>query len=105
MDIIEIREQRVFYFRAKEVPRQQASQSVKGKEVVDIPVNETAQRLIANLRRDIAGMESLLEIYNRYEEEEDFQKIAYVIRQQGSGIMDKAISLAQLRPQMIEKIL
>lgn len=93
-----------FYFRVKEEPRQQPSKP-QGSPVVDIPVNEKAQKLLADLRRGMAGLESLLSMYDRYSPEEDSQKVAYVIQQQGMSIANAAISIAQLKPRMIEKIL
>lgn len=93
-----------FYFRAKEEPRQQPSKP-QGSPVVDIPVNEKAQRLLLELRKCMAGMESLLSMYNKYSTEENSQKVAYVIQQQGMAIADASISIGQLKPQIIDKVL
>lgn len=93
-----------FYFRVKDEARQQPLKP-KGSPVVDIPVNEKAQKLMTDLRRGMIGMESLLSMYDRYSSEEDSQKVAYVIQQQGMSIANASMSIAQLRPHIVEKIL
>ena len=90
-----------FYFRAKETQQQQTP---KGKQVVDIPTNEKAQSLIMELRKDIAGLDALISLYNRYQSEEDYAKIAYTVGQMGGNVANTAFLISLLKPKNIEKV-
>lgn len=61
--------------------------------------------MLTNLWKRMAGMVYLITMYNHYTAEKDSKKVAYVIQQQGLAMADASISLAQLRPQIIEKTL
>lgn len=93
-----------FYFHIKEVALRQQASKPKGKEVVDIPVNEKAQSMMQQLREELAGMESLLRLYNKYQSEEDFKKIAHTIGRMGLMVGDTSISISLLKPNIVEKI-
>jgi hypothetical protein len=90
-----------FYFRVQDA-RQQAP-ARRGRQVVDIPVNEKAQELIRELKKRIAGMDTMLDLYNRYLPEEDYQKMVYAVKQIGASIADKAFSVDSIKPGLIEK--
>lgn len=76
----------------------------KGKQVVDIPVNGGAQALIAELQKDITGLFALMNVYNRYQSEEDYAKIAYTVRQMGNRVACTALSVAMYQSGIIEKV-
>lgn len=94
-----------FYFRVKENPeevsdtRQQSSVA----QVVDIPVNAKAQKLLQEVRKDIAGLESVLRLYDRYETPEDHQKTKYIINQLGYAIAHTTYQLHEFKPELTEK--
>ncbi len=94
-----------FYFRVKEstqevsVARQQSSIL----QVVDIPANAKAQELIQEVRKDIAGLESVLSLYDRYETQEDHQKTKYIIQQLGYAIAHSTYLLHEFKPELIER--
>lgn len=92
-----------FYFRVKEEQNQQVT-APKGKQVVDIPVNGGEQALIAELQKDISGLSALMNVYNCYQSEEDYEKIAYTVRQMGNRVACTALSVAMFKPGIIEKV-
>ena len=71
-----------FYFRVNQT-RQQACESRRpnGREVVDIPVNETAQKGLQEVRKQMAGMECMLQMYNRYQSMEEYQKVVGMMQE------------------------
>lgn len=76
----------------------------RGKQVVDIPENRKAQKLLEELRKEIAGLEVLMNLYNRYQSEEAYKRTAYMLREVASQAADKAFSMCLIEPKMIEKV-
>lgn len=94
-----------FYFRTKEHQEKRAEEpKPQGKQVVDIPVNRKAQDMMTELRKNMAALDVLLGTLDRYSPEEDYQKVVYVIRQQGMNIANLSINLATIKPSMIYKV-
>lgn len=93
-----------FYFRAQEAPRQQASVP-KGKMVVDIPENAKAQDMIKDMHQKAAAMEAMLKLYDRYQPEESFQKIAYAVCQLEMSIADAAYTLSVHKPHQRKRVI
>lgn len=94
-----------FYFRANQT-RQQAceTRSPNGREVVDIPVNETAQKGLQEVRRQIAGMECMLQMYNRYQSMEEYQKVVGMMQEFNRALYRNISDLYERRPVLIEKV-
>ncbi len=110
-----------FYFRVKtqeqqeEKPKEAVTegmrniplkgvQSAKGL-VVDVPENKEALKLVAEMRKYMAGMEALLDLYVMYHTEEEFKKIAYTVQVMGGKISRAALFLYTLKPRVVEKFL
>lgn len=89
----------------KEEVRQQVSEKPKGKLLVDIPINDKAQDLMRELKKNMSGLEAVLDIYNCYSTEEDNQKTAYMVRTLGFSVANIAYNLSEIKPKLIEKIL
>lgn len=121
-----------FYFRIKEekkVPAKQGDETEitvqkpvwventapKAKEVqeirwakgmvMDTPNNKEAQRLIAEARKYLTGMDALLDVYNMYLKEDDFEKVASVLREMQGRITWATSALARFKPKLVEKFL
>lgn len=94
-----------YYFRVQESPREVsvARQQSSISQVVDIPVNAKAQELIQEVRKDIAGLESVLSLYDRYETQEDHQKTKYIIQQLGYAIAHSTYMLHEFKPELVER--
>ena len=98
------------YFRVKDATRQQSSEAIvpvkpKGTLLVDIPVNDKAQELIRELKKNMVGLEVVLDMYNRYSKEEDNQRMAYMVKTIGFNVADIAYNLSSVKPKLIEKVL
>lgn len=94
-----------FYFRTKEHQEKRAEEpKPQGKQVVNIPVNRKAQDMMMELRKKMAALDVLLDALDKYSAEEDYQKVVYVVRQQGMSIADLSMSLAMLKPSIIYKV-
>lgn len=110
-----------FYFRVKTQEQQEEKpkeaviegmrniplkgvQSAKGL-VVDVPENKEALKLVAEMRKYMAGMEALLDLYVMYHTEEEFKKIAYTVQVMGGKISRAALFLYTLKPRVVEKFL
>lgn len=109
-----------FYFRAKEekkveekkevVPTETTVKPFKGLkaatgQVVNIPENEKAQELISDMKKYIAGMEALLDVYNMYLPEAEFKNVAETVSKMSSKISTTAHFLRFLKPNMVTKYL
>ena len=94
-----------FYFRANQT-RQQAceTRSPNGREVVDIPANETAQKGLQEVRRQIAGMECMLQMYNRYQSMEEYQKVVGMMQEFNRALYRNISDLYERRPVLIEMV-
>lgn len=94
-----------FYFRANQT-RQQACESRRpnGREVVDIPVNETAQKGLQEVRKQMAGMECMLQMYNRYQSMEEYQKVVGMMQEFNRALYRNISDLYERRPVLIEKV-
>lgn len=73
--------------------------------VADVPDNQGAQKLITDMRRYLAGMDALLDIYNMYNKEEDMQKITEVIKRMSSKIIWAASEIQSFKPKYVEKFI
>lgn len=94
-----------FYFRVKENPKEVSDtrQQSSVPQVVDIPENAKAQELLQEVRKDIAGLESVLRLYDRYETPEDHQKTKYIINQLGYAIAHTTYQLHEFKPELIKR--
>lgn len=95
-----------FYFRVKESKDADKSKEHNGhtRTVVDIPVNAKAQEMIKNFRNNMTTIDSLLNMYNRYQSEENYEKVAFILKTIGIQIGDDLIAISQYKPNLIEKI-
>lgn len=73
--------------------------------VANIPDNGEAQKMITDMRRYLAGMDALLDIYNMYNKEDDVQKITDVIDRMSSKIMWTASEIQRFKPRFVEKFI
>lgn len=71
--------------------------------MVDIPVNETAQKGLQEVRRQIAGMECMLQMYNRYQSMEEYQKVVGMMQEFNRALYRNISDIYERRPTMIEK--
>lgn len=76
-----------------------------GTSVANIPDNGEAQKMITDMRRYLAGMDALLDIYNMYNKEDDVQKITDVIDRMSSKIMWTASEIQRFKPRFVEKFI
>lgn len=95
-----------FYFRVKESKDADKSKEHNGhtRTVVDIPVNAKAQEMIKTFRNNMTTIDSLLNMYNRYQSEENYEKVAFILKTIGIQIGDDLIAISQYKPNLIEKI-
>ena len=73
--------------------------------VANIPDNGEAQKLITDMRRYLAGMDALLDIYNMYNKEDDLQKITEVIDRMSSKIIWVSSEIRRFKPKFVEKFI
>lgn len=73
--------------------------------VANIPDNGEAQKLITDMRRYLAGMDALLDIYNMYNKEDDLQKITEVIDRMSSKIIWVSSEIQRFKPKYVEKFI
>ena len=73
--------------------------------VSNVPDNSEAQKLITDMRRYLAGLDALLDIYNMYNNEDDMQKITGVIDRMSSKIMWTASEIQRFKPRFVEKFI
>lgn len=73
--------------------------------VANIPDNGEAQKMITDMRRYLAGMDAMLDIYNMYNKEDDVQKITDVIGRMSSKIMWTASEIQRFKPRFVEKFI
>ena len=72
---------------------------------VDIPENREAQKLIADIRKYLAGMDALLDVYSMYLTEEKFRQIAAAIGEMEGKIMHVGCFLSSFEPRLVENFL
>lgn len=73
--------------------------------VSNVPDNGEAQKLITDMRRYLAGMDALLDIYNMYNKEDDLQKITEVIDRMSSKIIWVSSEIRRFKPKFVEKFI
>lgn len=73
--------------------------------VSNVPDNGEAQKLITDMRRYLAGMDALLDIYNMYNKEDDLQKITEVIDRMSSKIIWVSSEIQRFKPKFVEKFI
>lgn len=103
-----------FYFRAKE-----AGEKVKPAEVApvqrkahpmtikvtDAPDNAKVQELVKKLKKDIAGIDSVIDQFCRYISKEDYERLSRVADLMAMGLYRDTLGLADIQPNVVEKIL
>lgn len=107
-----------YYFRTKDksenktvVPimpsKKSDSNSISSSKssVVDIPENKEAQELITQVKKYLTGMEIILEMYNTYQKEENFERIKYMLFRMEGKIVNAVYLLYKLKPTLVEKCL
>ncbi len=73
--------------------------------VSNVPDNSEAQKLITDMRRYLAGMDALLDIYNMYNKEDDLRKITEVIDRMSSKIIWVSSEIRRFKPKFVEKFI
>lgn len=111
-----------FYFRAKErqqdkpkeqkaavAPVQQTAPVHKAHPmkitVVDLPDNAQVQEVLKKLRKDIAGIDAVIDQFNRYISKEDYERLGRVADLMAMGLYRDTLQLAEIRPNVVEKTL
>lgn len=103
-----------FYFRAKEVreevkpaavaPVQRKAHPMTIK-VTDTPDNVKVQLLVKKLKKDITGLDSVLDQFHRYISKEDYERLSRVADLMAMGLYKDTLGLADIQPNIVEKIL
>ena len=76
-----------------------------GKQVVDVPVNERIQQQLAEIKKNVAGLEALIDMYSQYRTDEDHEKINYTLRQMECNLGSAVFKLTSIQPQLIYKVM
>lgn len=95
-----------FYFRAKAVQKVVISEpecKPASRQVVDAPVNERIQQQLIEIKKSVAGLEALLDIYSVYRTPENHDKINYAIRQMELNLGVSVMNLTSIQPAIINK--
>ena len=103
-----------FYFRAKEAgekvkpaavaPVQRKAHPMTIK-VTDAPDNAKVQELVKKLKKDIAGIDSVIDQFCRYISKEDYERLSRVADLMAMGLYRDTLGLADIQPNVVEKIL
>lgn len=72
--------------------------------VVDIPENKEAQELITQVKKYLTGMEIVLEMYNTYQKEENFERIKYMLFRMEGKIVNVVYLLYKLKPTLVKNV-
>ncbi len=103
-----------FYFRAKEVREEAKPAAVAPVQrkahpmtikVTDTPDNVKIQLLVKKLKKDIAGLDSVLDQFHRYLSKEDYEHLSQVADLMAMGLYKDTLGLADIQPNIVEKIL
>lgn len=111
-----------FYFRAKErqqdkpkeqkeavAPVQQTVPVHKAHPmkitVVDVPDNAQVQEILKKLRKDIAGIDAVIDQFSRYITKEDYERLGRVADLMAMGLYKDTLRLADIQPNVVEKTL
>lgn len=111
-----------FYFRAKErqqdkpkekkaavAPVQQTVPVQKAHPmkilVTDVPDNAKVQEVLKKLRKDIAGIDAVIDQFNRYITKEDYERLGRVADLMAMGLYKDTLRLADIKPNEVEKAL
>lgn len=111
-----------FYFRAKErqqdkpkekkaavAPVQQTVPVQKAHPmkimVTDVPDNAKVQEVLKKLRKDIAGIDAVIDQFNRYITKEDYERLGRVVDLMAMGLYKDTLRLADIKPNEVEKAL
>ena len=73
--------------------------------VANIPDNKEAQHLITDMRRYLAGMDALLDIYNMYHTQTDFAQITGTVKEMSDKISWVASEIRRVNPKFVEKFI
>ena len=73
--------------------------------VANIPDNKEAQHLITDMRRYLAGMDALLDIYNMYHTQTDFAQITGTVKEMSDKISWVASEIRRINPKFVEKFI
>lgn len=76
-----------------------------GKQVVDVPVNERIQQQLTEIKKNVAGLEALIDMYSQYRTDEDHEKINYTLRQMECNLGSAVFKLTSIQPQLIYKVM
>lgn len=103
-----------FYFRAKEAgekvkpaavaPVQRKAHPMTIK-VTDAPDNAKVQELVKKLKKDIAGIDSVIDQFCKYISKEDYERLSRVADLMAMGLYRDTLGLADIQPNVVEKIL
>lgn len=103
-----------FYFRAKEAgekvkpaavaPVQRKAHQMTIK-VTDAPDNAKVQELVKKLKKDIAGIDSVIDQFCKYISKEDYERLSRVADLMAMGLYRDTLGLADIQPNVVEKIL
>lgn len=108
-----------FYFRAKErqQDKQEAAvalvqQTVPAHKahpmkimVADIPDNAKVQETIKKLRKNVAGIDAVIDQFDRYITREDYERLGRVAELMAMGLYKNILLLADIQPNVVEKVL
>ena len=103
-----------FYFRAKEVREEAKPAAVAPVQrkahpmtikVTDTPDNVKVQLLVKKLKKDIAGLDSVLDQFHRYISKEDYERLSRVADLMAMGLYKDTLGLADIQPNIVERIL
>lgn len=103
-----------FYFRAKEAgekvkPAAVAPVQCKAHpmtiKVTDAPDNAKVQEIVKKLKKDIAGIDSVIDQFCKYISKEDYERLSRVADLMAMGLYRDTLRLADIQPNVVEKIL
>lgn len=111
-----------FYFRAKErqqdKPKEQKAAVAPVQQtvpvhkahpmkitVVDVPDNAQVQEVLKKLRKDIAGIDAVIDQFSRYITKEDYERLGRVADLMAMGLYKDTLRLADIHPNVVEKTL
>lgn len=111
-----------FYFRAKErqqdKPKEQKAAVAPVQQtvpvhkahpmkitVVDAPDNAQVQEVLKKLRKDIAGIDAVIDQFCRYITKEDYERLGRVADLMAMGLYRDTLQLEDIQPNVVEKTL
>lgn len=111
-----------FYFRAKERQQDKPKEQKEAVEpvqqtaavhearpmkitVAEVPENAQVQEVLKKIRKDIAGIDAVIDQFNRYITQEDYERLGRVADLMAMGLYKDTLRLADVRPNIVEKTL